>query len=174
MANTETEITVNLDEAVRSDEQKKSDNTDVSALNKEIEKLKRQLSNANSEASSYKKALREKQTAEEQAAADLAEKQKAMEAELESYRKRETISNYKVKFMGLGFDEKTAQATAETMVGGDMDSVFANLKDLTDNIAKNAVTKAMDSQGGLTKGAPPTGADIDNAEEIALRKAFGL
>lgn len=169
MADTEKEITTTTPE-----EQTKTTEVKDDPLNKEIEKLKRQLSNATSEAADYKRKLREKQTAEEQAAADLAEKQKAMEAELEGYRKRETISNYKVKFMGLGFDEKTAQATAETMVGGDMDSVFANLKDLTDNIAKNAVTKAMDSQGGLTKGAPPTGADIDNAEEIALRKAFGL
>ena len=148
--------------------------TKVDDRDKEIEKLKRLLSNANSEAASYKKALREKQTEEERNAADLAEKQKAMEAELEGYRKRETIANHKAKFIGLGFDEDLALKSAEALSNGDTDTVFANLKALTDNIAKNAVTKAMDSQKGLTTGQPINSADKTKAEDAALRRAFGL
>ena len=148
--------------------------TKVDDRDKEIEKLKRQLSNANTEAANYKRALREKQTAEEQAAADLAEKQKAMEAELEGYRKRETIANHKAKFIGLGFDEDMAAKSAESLANGDTDAVFANLKTLTENIAKNAITKAMDGQKGLTTGQPLSSADKQKAEDAALRKAFGL
>lgn len=171
MADTEKEITTTEETEVKA-ETKTEINND--ALSKEIEKLKRQLSNANSEAADYKRKLRERQTAEEQAAADLAEKQRAMEAELEGYRQRELINNHKVRFMGLGFDETTAQTTAEAMASGDTESVFANLKSLTESIAKSALAKAMDDQNGLTKGAPVTGADILTEEDSKLREAFGL
>ena len=148
--------------------------TKVDDRDKEIEKLKRLLSNANSEAKSYKDKLREKQTEEERKAADLAEKQAQMEAELEGYRKRETIANHKAKFIGLGFDEDTALKSAEALVSGDTETMFANFKTLTDNIAKNAITKAMDSQKGLTTGQPLNSADKQKAEDAALRRAFGL
>ena len=148
--------------------------TKVDDRDKEIEKLKRLLSNANSEAADWKRQLRQKQTEEERNAADLAEKQKAMEAELEGYRKRETIANHKAKFIGLGFEEDLALKSAEALSNGDTDTVFANLKALTDNIAKNAVTKAMDSQKGLTTGQPINSADETKAQDAALRRAFGL
>lgn len=148
--------------------------TKVDDRDKEIEKLKNLLSKANSEAASYKKTLREHQTEEERKAADLAEKQAAMEAELENYRKRETIANHKAKFIGLGFDEETATKTAESLASGDTDAVFANLKTLTDNIAHNAITKAMVSQKGLTTGQPINSADEQKAQDAALRRAFGL
>ena len=146
----------------------------VDDRDKEIEKLKRLLSNANGEAAEFKRQLRQKQTEEERKAADLAEKQAQMEAELEGYRKRETIANHKAKFIGLGFDEDTALKSAEALVSGDTETMFANFKTLTDNIAKNAITKAMDSQKGLTTGQPLNSADKQKAEDAALRRAFGL
>lgn len=169
MADTENE---KMTTATETETTQTVDNSD--ALTKEIEKLKRQLSSANSEAANYKRALREKQTAEEQAAADTAEKQKAMEEELAMLRKDKTTNAYKAKYMGIGFDEAMAQTTAEAMVNGDMDSVFANLKTLTDNITKSATAKIMDSQANLTNGAPPTGADLQKQQEAEIRKAFGL
>lgn len=139
------------------------------ARDKEIANLKNLLSKANSEASAYKKKLRERQTAEEQAAADLEEQRKAELAELETLRREKQIASSATEFMSLGMDKELAQLTAQAKLDGDDTTVFANLRTLTENIKKNTVVKAMDNQGGLSVGNKP-GSNADDA----LDRAFGL
>ena len=62
--------------------------------NSEVEKLKRLLSKANSEAASYKDQLRAKQTEAERAEAERAEQEQAMREELETLRKEKRVSDY--------------------------------------------------------------------------------
>lgn len=84
------------------------------------------LDKATSEAASYKKQLREKLSADEQAKAEQDEAFKAMQTELETLRTEKAIDLATKKWMGLGYDEKLATETAKAMVSGDTEKVFAN------------------------------------------------
>lgn len=139
-----------------------------------LAKYKRLLDKANSEAADYKRQLRAKMSDDERKAVEDAEARKAMEAELENYKKKDTINTYKLNFMKAGFDEATAHKNAEAMANGDFSVMFANLATFSDTISKSAVAKAMDAQKGLSVGSVPSSADVEKANQEALRKAFGL
>lgn len=87
---------------------------------------KEMLEKANSEAAGYKKQLREKMTQDEQNQAQTAEAMQAMKDELETLRREKTITDYTKRWMGVGYDEALATATAQAMVSGDLDVVFKN------------------------------------------------
>lgn len=146
---------------------------DTSDKDKEIANLKKLLSNANSEAANYKRQLREKQTSEEQKAAEIEEQRKAEQEELATLRKEKLITSFVADFMDLGMDREMATITAKAKADGDDKSVFANLKALTENIGKNAIAKAMDEQKGLSVGKTPV-ADPIAIKTAEARKLFGL
>ena len=66
-----------------------------------------------SDLAAAKKALREKQTDEEAKAQKDSEERAALIARVEELEKEKTINSYVNSFLGLGYDEKTAKATAE-------------------------------------------------------------
>lgn len=119
----------------------------------ELSKYKKIVSERNSEINKLKDELKSKRTADEQAAIEREEKQKAMELELDSLRKEKKISKLTTDFMSIGFNKEMAEKTAIAKVDGDDDTVFANLKSLTENITKSAMANAMDEQGGLSSGS---------------------
>lgn len=81
-----------------------------------------------SEAADLGKKLREHMTEEELKAAKAAEEHAALMAEVEALRKEKLVGTYVTAYMGMGFDEKLAKATAEAMANGDTDTVFKNQK----------------------------------------------
>ena len=99
--------------------------TDNSA---EIDRLKTALSKSNSEAADYKKQLRDKMSAEELKAKEDAEKFEELQSKYEALVRKDSISQNKVKLLALGYDEALANDTAEAMVNGELDKVFANQK----------------------------------------------
>jgi hypothetical protein len=99
--------------------------TDNSA---EIDRLKNALSKSNSEAAEMKKQLREKMSAEEVKAKEDAEKFEELQKKYDELVRKDSISTNKVKLLSLGYDEKLATETAEAMVNGELDKVFANQK----------------------------------------------
>lgn len=142
--------------------------------NSELERMKAAVDKASSEAASYKKALREKQTEEEKKAAQDAEDRANMMKELESLKKDKAISTYKNSYLSLGYDEETAEANAKALHSGDFATVFANQKAFIESQKKAAATAAMDSQPELTKGEPMTGKTGGDAFTAELRKFAGL
>lgn len=102
----------------------------------EIERLKNALSKSNSEAADYKKQLRERLTAEELKAKEDAEKWEQIEKERDALLREKTVSTNKAKLLGLGYEESLANETAEAMVNGELDKVFANQKKHLDNVEK--------------------------------------
>ena len=102
----------------------------------EIERLKLALSKSNSEAADYKKQLREKMSAEEQKAKDDAEKFEELQSKYDALLRKDSISENKVKLLALGYDDALATETAEAMVNGEMDKVFANQKKHIDAVEK--------------------------------------
>ena len=53
------------------------------------------------------------------------------------------ISKHKAKLLGLGYDEKLADETAEAMADGDMEKVFANQKKHLDSVEKRVRADAL-------------------------------
>ena len=107
--------------------------TDNSA---EIDRLKNALNKSNSEAAEMKKQLREKMSAEEIKAKEDAEKMDALIKERDALLREKTIAGHKAKYLALGYDESLANDTAEAMVNGEMDKVFANQKKHIESVEK--------------------------------------
>lgn len=84
------------------------------------------LDKAASEAASYKKQLREKLSADEQAQAERDEQFKTLQTELETLRTEKAIDMATKKWMSIGYDEALATETAKAMVEGNTEKMFAN------------------------------------------------
>lgn len=84
------------------------------------------LDRANSEAAAFKRQLREKMTEEEAAKAKAAEDMAAIQQELETLRQEKAVTDLTKRWMGVGYSEELATATAKAMAAGEMDTVFKN------------------------------------------------
>ena len=92
----------------------------------EIERLKNALSKSNSEAAGYKKQLREKMTEDEQKKQREQEEREELQNKYDKLLRESVIAKNKAKLVALGYDESLADETAEAMVDGDSEKVFAN------------------------------------------------
>ena len=117
-----------------------------------------------SDLAAAKKALREKQTDEEAKAQKEAEERAALLARVQELEKEKTITGYTNSFLSLGYDEKTAKATAEALATGDMDLVFINQK-------KHAEAREKLLRAELLKETPPPagGKTITKTREDILK-----
>ena len=104
---------------------------------------KAQFDKTASEVASYKKQLREKMTEEEATKAKEAEEKAQLMARLEELENERTVSGYVNSYLGLGYEEKLAKATAEAMAKGDMETVFKNQKIHLENIEKNVKAELL-------------------------------
>lgn len=128
--------------------------TDNSA---EIDRLKTALSKSNSEAADYKKQLREKMTTEEAKAKEDAEKYEEVVKERDALLREKTILAHKTQYLALGYDEHLANDTAEAMVNGELNKVFANqkkhLETMEKKIREDALKGTPKPEGGNGKTA---------------------
>lgn len=92
----------------------------------EIERLKNANSKANSEAAEWKRKHNALLTEEEQKRVADAEALEAALKRVEVLEREKTVSEYKSKYIALGYDEKMATETASALAAGDFDKVFAN------------------------------------------------
>lgn len=102
----------------------------------EIDRLKNALSKSNSEAADYKKQLREKMSADEIKAKEDAEKQAKLQSDYDALVRKVALSENKAKLLGLGYEDRLATETAEAMIDGNLDKVFANQKKHLDAVEK--------------------------------------
>lgn len=98
-----------------------------------------------SEAAELSKKLKAKMTEDEQIQAERAAQAEAIRAELEQLRKEKAISEHKASYIALGYDEKLAGETAQALVSGEMDKVFANQKRFIENVRKIERAEALAS-----------------------------
>ena len=101
-----------------------------------------------SEAAELNKQLRSRMSEEEAKKQKEAEERSALLARVEELEKEKTITGYTNSFLSLGYDEKTAKATAEALATGDMDLVFINQK-------KHIETREKLLRAELLKETPP-------------------
>jgi len=104
--------------------------------NTEIERLKAAVSKSNSEAAELKKQLRTKLTEDEAAKLKDAEDREKLQSDYNALLKKVTISENKAKLLGIGYDDKLAEETAEAMANGELEKVFTNQKKHMENLEK--------------------------------------
>lgn len=138
----------------------------------ELDKLKAQLSKANSEAADYKKKLRGKQTADEAAAAEQKAAMDKLTQENADLKRSFALSDKKAKLITMGYDEKLADSTAVAMVDGDMDTVMANQAKFNESREKAIQAELMKKTPRPAAGSEGTGG-MDYAKKIEEAQASG-
>jgi len=98
----------------------------------EYQSLKKAFDKASAEVSKYKKELQDKMTDDEKARVQTQELLSQLKAENESMKKQMSITDNKAKLVAIGYPEDLANATAEAMVNGDMETVMSNQKAMLD------------------------------------------
>ena len=132
----------------------------------EIDRLKNALSKSNSEAADYKRQLKEKMSAEELKAKEDAEKWEEMEKNYNALLKKDAISTNKTRLLALGYEESLADETAEAMVNGELDKVFANQRKHIESVEKKIKSEIL-------KGTPkPDGGNSSN--QMTKEKLRGM
>lgn len=89
-----------------------------------------------SELADSKKQLREKMSADEIKSKEDAEKQAKLQSDYDALVRKVALSENKAKLLGLGYEDKLATETAEAMIDGNLDKVFANQKKHLDAVEK--------------------------------------
>ena len=110
------------------------------------------LDKATSEAASYKKQLRERQTAEETAKQELEERMQTIEAENKALKAEKQITEYTNSLLSIGYEGKLASATAKAMAEGDMATVFKNHASHISSVEQAIEARVMNSTS-----TPPAG-----------------
>ena len=118
----------------------------------EISRLNGVVSKANSEAAEWKRRHNALLTEDEQRKAAEDAEREELARKYEDLLKRTTVSDYKARFLAMGYDEKLAADTAQAMADGDIEKVFAN-----EVKAREALKKSVESN--LLKDTPRPGAD---------------
>ena len=90
-----------------------------------------------SELAAKKKELNEKMSEDEQKKAKEAEERQALEEKYNALLRENAVSKNKTKLLGLGYDEKLADETAEAMADGDLEKVFKNQKKFLEGFEKS-------------------------------------
>ena len=118
----------------------------------EIERLKNALSKSNSEAADYKKQLREKMSADEIKAKEDSDKMVELQSKYDALLKESEITKNKARLLALGYEDKLASETAEAIVSGEIDKVFANQKKHLDSVEKKIREEVLTSTPRPTGG----------------------
>lgn len=138
----------------------------------EINRLKAQLSKANSEAADYKKQLRGKQTADEAAAAEQKATMDKLTQENTDLKRSIALADKKTKLVAMGYDEKLADSTAIAMVDGDMDTVMKNQATFNESREKAIRAEQMKKTPRPAAGSDGMGG-MDYAKKIEEAQASG-
>lgn len=138
----------------------------------EVNRLKAQLSKANSEAADYKKQLRGKQSEDEAAAAEQKATMDKLTQENADLKRSIALSEKKAKLLAMGYDEKLADDTATAMVDGDMDKVMANQTKYLEAREKDILAKKMKGTPRPAAGSENTGG-MDYQKKIEEAQASG-
>lgn len=104
---------------------------------------KEQFDKTASELASKKKELNEKLSEDEKAKAKEQEERQALEEKYNALLRESEVSKNKSKLLGLGYDEKLADETAEAMADGDLDKVFKNQKKFLEGFEKSIKAEVL-------------------------------
>ena len=130
------------------------------------------LDKATSEAASYKKQLREKQSDEEAKAQKDAEERAELVARLEQLEHEKAVNGYVNSYLSMGYDEKTAKASAEALAKGDMETVFANQKIHNENREKAIRAELLKETPRPEGGSPDGGMTLEKFKKMSDKERY--
>ena len=130
------------------------------------------LDKATSEAASYKKQLREKQSDEEAKAQKEAEERAELVARLEQLEHEKAVNGYVNSYLSMGYDEKTAKASAEALAKGDMATVFENQKIHNENREKAIRAELLKETPRPEGGSPDSGMTLDKFKKMSDKERY--
>ena len=133
----------------------------------EIEKLRRRLSEVNSEAAGYKKQLRSLQGAEQAAAEEQKEAMETLQRENQELRRSMALADKKASLISQGYDEDLAVSTATAMVDGDMDTVLKNMQTRAEALKREVTAENLRNTPRPPAGASSSGNDYSAKIEQA-------
>ena len=139
----------------------------VAQLKVQNAKLKKANDKATSEAASYKKQLREKQTAEEIALQEKAEKEAEREEKFQKLLRENTITKFEKNFLALGYPADLAAKAAAAQCDNDTDELFSIQQTFIEEKEKTMKADWMKSMPN-----PPAGNSDD--DEDAFLKGFNM
>lgn len=137
----------------------------VAQLKVQNAKLKKANDKATSEAASYKKQLREKQTAEEIALQEKAEKEAEREEQFQKLLRENTITKFEKNFLALGYPADLAAKAAAAQCDNDTDELFSIQQSFIE-----AKEKAMKADWMKSMPKPPAGNDDCPVSKEQFRK----
>ena len=119
---------------------------------------KEQFDKLASELAAKKKELNDKLSEDEKKKAQEEEERKSLEDKYNKLLRESAVAKNKAKLVGLGYDEKLADETAEAMADGKLDKVFENQKKFLEGfeksikaeVLKNTPDPTGDGNGGKT------------------------
>lgn len=128
-------------------------NNELSELQGKLEKLKSAISKANSEAATYKRALRDKQTEEEKRADELSETLEALKMQNAELMKEKTIAEHKSSYLKMGYSEDIAGGIANALVDNNIDDLIRLNSEHLNSLESTIKSK-------MTKNVPTPNKDI--------------
>lgn len=96
-----------------------------------------------SELAAKKKELAEKMTEDEKKQQKEQEERDELQSKYDKLLHESEVSKFKAKLLGMGYDEKLADDTAEAMANGDSEKVFANQKKHLEAVEKKVRAEAL-------------------------------
>lgn len=137
------------------------------ALKVQIAKMKKAMDKATSDTARYKKQLREKQTAEEIALQEKAEKEAEREEAYQKLLKENTVTKYEKNFLALGYSEELATRAANAQYDGDTEELFKIQQDF-----QSALLKQKEAEWAKSRPNPQAG-NGEGDDMDAFLKGFG-
>lgn len=104
---------------------------------------KEQFDKTASELAAKKKELSEKLTEDEKKKQEEQEQREELQKKYDTLLRESTVSKNKAKLLGLGYEEKLADETAEAMADGNLEKVFANQKKHLDAVEKRVRAEVL-------------------------------
>lgn len=113
----------------------------------EVEKLRKALTAANSDAADWKKKYRETQDETSRTAAEKEEEHKQLLERVAALEAEKAVATYKATYVAMGYDEKLAESTAKAMQSGDMAKVLENQRKFQEATEQRIRSELMRKSG---------------------------
>lgn len=148
------------------------DSTDTTSLEEQLKalmienaKLKKATDKASSEAASFKKQLREKQSADEIALQEKAEREAERELQFQELLKENQVNKLEKNFLALGYTEQEAHEASIAQYEGDTDVLFKIQSSVQARMIK-------DKEAEWLKSRPDVMAGVGSEETTVTKEQF--
>ena len=125
-----------------------------------------------SDLAAVKKSLKERMTEDEAKAAKEAEERAELLSRLKELEHEKAVNTYVNAYLTIGYDEKTAKLSADALVKGDMDTVFANQKTHIESREKTLRAELLKETPPPAGGKKDDGMTIEKFKQMSAQERY--